>query len=359
LHFDNEGTIKLNFNELPDNVHQIFICINVVSPGTFEDMHEVCCRILDTDSGGQELAKYVITQMFHGGGLVLARLYKRMSSQKSWTVQFLGKFSGGTFGDSCADDMRALHHLPTEEVVLPRIKSSAEMTALASSLKEVVVALGWDVTSAGSVDLDVSAVVFDAGGKEQLDAVYFGKTAAPGLQHSGDNLTGMGGPAARCVCGEPFTADSKFCRICGVPRKNDDKNGDDETISVTFDGLASAAQQIYFCVNISGPPHVTFKDLSEAYCRIEDPSGSTLAEYKLSDLDDGNGLIMARLLKYDGRWCFQKIGKFSPGGHWRDLLPTMLQLRATLPRVLPECVTSSGAKRRRTSAPTPTCIEIL
>jgi len=353
------GTIELNFDKLPDDVQQIFICINVVSPCTFEDVQEVCCRILDNDSGGEELAKYVITDMFHGGGLLLARFYKRMSSQRSWTVQFLGKFSEGTCGDSCVDDMQAVHHLPTEAVVLPRIKSSAEMTALASSLKKVVVALGWDVTSAGSVDLDVSAVVFDAGGKEQLDAVYFGKTAAPGLHHSGDNLTGMGGPAARCVCGEPFTADSEFCRMCGALRKNDHENGDDETIGVTFDDLPVAAQQVYFCVNICGPPHVTFKDLAEAYCRIEDPFGSTLAEYKLSDLDGGTGLIIARLLKYDGRWCFQKIGKFSPGGHWRDLLPTMLQLRATLPRVLPEGITSSGAKRRRMSAPSPSCIEVL
>merc|ERR1711988_1319561 len=62
---------------------------------------------------------------------------------------------------------------------------------LPQDLGSIRVGLGWDVDE-GEVDLDVSAVLLDQGGKD-LEAVFFGRLESEhGIVHSGDNLTGEG-----------------------------------------------------------------------------------------------------------------------------------------------------------------------
>jgi len=59
-----------------------------------------------------------------------------------------------------------------------------------SAMRRVVVGLGWD-TTCGEDIVDVSAVMLNSS-SAVVDTVFFGKMAAPGVTHSGDNLTGHG-----------------------------------------------------------------------------------------------------------------------------------------------------------------------
>jgi len=155
-----------------------------------------------------------------------------------------------------------------------------------SEIKEITAGLGWDTLN-GNIDLDVSAVLFDAAGKA-FEAVFFGNLESSGLEHSGDNLTGEG-------------------------------SGDDETIRVGLEQVAQRVQQIFFVVNIYTKGK-TFEQVANPYCRIMDPSGAELARYELQDGGAQTGLIIARLFRSGGgiRWGFQAIGSFCRGNTWKD-----------------------------------------
>merc|ERR1719191_57598 len=90
---------------------------------------------------------------------------------------------------------------------------------LPMGLGGITVGLGWDVDE-GEVDLDVSAVLMDADGRD-LEAVFFGRLESEehGVTHTGDNLTGEG-------------------------------EGDDEQIVCNLDRIGQAVQQVFFVVNI-------------------------------------------------------------------------------------------------------------
>merc|ERR1712187_454984 len=90
---------------------------------------------------------------------------------------------------------------------------------LPKELAGITVGLGWDVDQ-GEVDLDVSAVILDARGKD-LEAVFFGRLESDehGIRHSGDNLTGEG-------------------------------DGDDEQIIVSLNSIGPEVHQVFFCINI-------------------------------------------------------------------------------------------------------------
>src|SRR4051794_32717875 len=95
------------------------------------------------------------------------------------------------------------------------------------ALAQVRMGLGWDAvrkkglfgSRAQSIDLDASALLFDAGGSV-LDQVWFQQlTSRDGsVQHTGDNTTGAG-------------------------------EGDDESIRVYLPGVPAAVTTIVFTVN--------------------------------------------------------------------------------------------------------------
>jgi len=172
-------------------------------------------------------------------------------------------------------------------------------------IKKIRVGLGWD-TGDSNVDLDVSAVLLSHDAKEHA-TVFFGNLTAPGVRHSGDNLTGEG-------------------------------SGDDEMIDVTLDQLEQPVQQIIFLVNIYTKGK-SFSLVRRPYSRVSTELGGELARYQLSDAGSDSGLLVARLLRApDGvRWSFQAIGRPCSGRTYKDSMrwvqevavktPTELQLR--------------------------------
>lgn len=158
------------------------------------------------------------------------------------------------------------------------------------SLTNVRLGLGWDSavpvkkgffggTKTVEIDLDASAIMFDAAGKH-LDTVFFNQlTSKDGsVRHTGDNLTGAG-------------------------------DGDDETLMVNLPGVSPAVANIVFV--ITSYSKQTFDMVQNAFCRVIDGSvtGSPeVARYSLTEAGQNTAMIMSKLSRNGSTWNFQAIG---------------------------------------------------
>jgi len=172
-----------------------------------------------------------------------------------------------------------------------------------AALTKVRLGLGWDAatpTKRGffggvktvTVDLDASAIFFDANGKS-LDAVYFGqlKSNDRSTQHMGDNLTGAG-------------------------------DGDDEVITVDLSAVSPAVAQIVFV--ISSYSGQTFDQVANAFTRIVDDSTANspeVARFQLTDAGNHTAMVMAKVSRSNGGWIFQAVGERAMGKTVADLIP--------------------------------------
>lgn len=177
---------------------------------------------------------------------------------------------------------------------------SLEKTA-GSGLRNVTMGLGWDVakpkgflaklTGGGdSIDLDASALFFDASGT-LTDSVWFRqlKSKDGSVEHTGDNRTGAG-------------------------------DGDDEQIKVDLGRIPASVQTIVFTVNsFLGQD---FGKVENAYCRLVNDQGKTeIARFNLSAGGAHTGQVMARLYREGQGWNMQALGTPSRGRTFQDMLP--------------------------------------
>jgi tellurium resistance protein TerZ len=168
------------------------------------------------------------------------------------------------------------------------------------SLTTVRMGLGWDAVKkrglfggakSQSIDLDASALLFDAG-NNLADAVWFRQLRSQdgSVQHTGDNLTGAG-------------------------------EGDDESVLVDLTQLPPSITQIVFTVNsFTGQD---FSQIENAFCRlVDETSGEELARYELSGSGRHNAQIMAKVSRDGaGAWSMTAIGATATGRTFQDLLP--------------------------------------
>jgi tellurium resistance protein TerZ len=167
-------------------------------------------------------------------------------------------------------------------------------------LTQVRMGLGWDAVKkrglfgsrSQSIDLDASALLFDAAG-QLVDQVWFQQlTSHDGaVQHTGDNLTGEG-------------------------------EGDDESIRVHLDGVSPAVTAIVFTVNsFTGQD---FSQIENAFCRlIDETTESEVARYDLSGSGRHTAQVMAKLARDGAGWSMTAIGATASGRTFHDLLPTI------------------------------------
>ena len=146
-------------------------------------------------------------------------------------------------------------------------------------------------TKSQSIDLDASALLFDASG-QLVDQVWFRqlKSKDGAVQHTGDNLTGAG-------------------------------EGDDESIVVDLTRLSPGTTQIFFTVNsFTGQD---FSQIENAFCRlIDETTNEELARYELTGSGRHNAQIMAKVSRDGGgAWSMTAIGATASGRTFQDLLP--------------------------------------
>jgi tellurium resistance protein TerD len=167
-----------------------------------------------------------------------------------------------------------------------------DLTKTNPGLTIACIGLGWDVNpnaGGGTYDLDAFAFVLKDGkliGQSKESVVFFGNKTSKGIEHGGDNLTGVG-------------------------------DGDDETITLNLPQLDPAATEVIIGVNIyqGEQKHQNFGMVNNAFIRIYD--GSSKAEIMKYDLTEDNSkftaMIMGKLYKKDGEWKFQAIGEGKNG----------------------------------------------
>lgn len=176
-------------------------------------------------------------------------------------------------------------------------KQTISLEKSGQSLSKIYMGLGWDVAKAkgffgallggggGSIDLDASALLFDAGGS-LVDTVWFRQLQSRdgSVRHGGDNLTGEG-------------------------------EGDDERIFVDLTKLPGNVQSIVFTVNSFRGQ--TFDKVANAFCRIvNEQGGQEIAKFNLSEQGGHTGLVMVKLVRQGGGWQLTAIGErftFQPG----------------------------------------------
>ncbi len=166
------------------------------------------------------------------------------------------------------------------------------------TLKQAIVALGWDVkTFEGEpIDMDASCFLLDKGGMTRVDEdfVFYNNLKGTGgvVRHTGDNRTGAG-------------------------------DGDDETIYVDMNGLPFEVMKVVFVVSIyegdDNPNDHNFSMVKNAYIRIvNQDTGDEIIRYKLDrELDNnphGTAMIVGALSREGPKWHFQADGEFLDGG---------------------------------------------
>lgn len=169
-----------------------------------------------------------------------------------------------------------------------------------SALTVVRLGLGWDETPqkkrglfgalGGSIDLDASALMFDAG-KNVVDTVSFSKLASSdgSVRHNGDNLTGAG-------------------------------NGDDEQIVVDLSRVPASVASIVFVIT-SYSSH-KFDRLENVFARVVDLSAgeAEIARYNLAERGSNTANVIARVYREGSGWAIQAIGNAANGRTARDVV---------------------------------------
>jgi tellurium resistance protein TerZ len=167
-----------------------------------------------------------------------------------------------------------------------------------SPLTQVFLGLGWDALPkkglfggrSGEVDLDASAILFDAS-KNAVDIVYYGQLNSNdgSVRHSGDNLTGDG-------------------------------DGDDEVINLDLSRVPAHVQSVVFVIT-SYSSH-RFDGLENVFARVVDASGNPVevARYNLAEKGSNTANVIARVYREGAGWAIQAIGASANGRTARDVL---------------------------------------
>jgi tellurium resistance protein TerZ len=169
------------------------------------------------------------------------------------------------------------------------------------TLTRVRMGLAWDAakkrglfgTRAQSIDLDASALLFDASGV-LVDQVWFKQlTSRDGaVRHTGDNLTGDGA-------------------------------GDDESIQVDLSRLPATVRTLVFTVNsFTGQD---FSQIENASCRLVDEAAgdAEIARFTLTGSGRHTAQVMAKLTRDGDGWSMTALGIPASGRTFRDLLPVL------------------------------------
>ena len=162
-----------------------------------------------------------------------------------------------------------------------------------SSLKNILVGLGWDARSTDGQDFDLDASVFMAteNGKVPSDRhfIFYNQLVSPcgGVEHTGDNLTGDG-------------------------------DGDDESVIVRLDKVESNIKSLFITVTIHDAEArlQNFGQVSNAFVRIvNNDTSDEIVRFDLSeDYSTETAMVFGEIYRHNGEWKFRAIGQGYTGG---------------------------------------------
>jgi len=164
-----------------------------------------------------------------------------------------------------------------------------------SSLKNIIVGLGWDVreTDQETFDLDASILMVAANGnaRNEKDLVFYNnkKSTCGAVNHTGDNRTGAG-------------------------------DGDDESIHVFLDKVPAEIEKLIIFVSIHDAEKLkqNFGQVLNAFVRlINKDTQEEVTRYDLSEAEDTaiyTSIIFGEIYRYQGDWKFKAVGRGLKGG---------------------------------------------
>lgn len=160
-------------------------------------------------------------------------------------------------------------------------------------MRNVLIGLGWDVraTDGQDYDLDASVFLLAANGKVRSDSdfiFYNNLTSNDGsVEHTGDNRTGEG-------------------------------DGDDESIKIHLDKIASDVEKMVFVVTIHDAQALqqNFGQVEGAFIRlVNDDTNIEVARYDLTeDASTETAMLFGELYRHNNEWKFRAIGQGYAGG---------------------------------------------
>lgn len=299
--------VRVDLSKMPASAERVVLAASA-SGGPFGAVPDLHLRVVDSDTGA-DVARFDITDATSETAFVFGELYRRGGQ---WKFRAVGQgYASGLaglatdFGIS-VDDEPAQTPLPpataAPATATPTTATPGLMTldkgpvnmrkndrvSLTKSgtppLTQVTMGLGWDPAARGKkIDLDASAIAFDAAGKK-LEMVWFThkKGFRGAIQHSGDNVTGDG-------------------------------DGDDEQIHVDLAALPDEVAHIAFTIN-SFRGH-KFTEVQGAFCRlVERRTQTELVRFDLTESESSTGVIMAILSRATaGSWAMRAVGQFHDG----------------------------------------------
>ncbi len=169
-----------------------------------------------------------------------------------------------------------------------------DLTKGDSSIKNIVVGLGWDTNKydgGHEFDLDASAFVCGENGKVLSDEnfVFYNNETDPSksIVYGGDNRTGTG-------------------------------EGDDETITIDLEKVPTNVDRISFSVTIHDAQERSqnFGQVSNSYIRLVNiDNDQELLRYDLGeDFSIETAVVVAEIYRHGGEWKFNAIGSGFQGG---------------------------------------------
>lgn len=162
-----------------------------------------------------------------------------------------------------------------------------------SSLKNVMVGLGWDINESdeSNFDLDASAFMLSSNGKCPTDGefIFYGNLEhdSGAVKHLGDDRTGG-------------------------------NDGDDEQIIVNLEEVPSSIEKVVFTATIYDAikRRQNFGQVSNAYIRLVDTdTNEEIVRYDLGeDFSIETAVVVGELYKHNGAWKFNAVGMGYQGG---------------------------------------------
>ncbi|MDR1451184.1 MAG: TerD family protein [Helicobacteraceae bacterium] len=170
---------------------------------------------------------------------------------------------------------------------------NVSLSELDSSLRRILVGLGWDARSTDGEDFDLDASAFllskDGKARSDDDFIFYNQLKSPcgSVEHTGDNRTGAG-------------------------------EGDDEAIKIDLGRVPAKIEKIAIVATIheAEARRQNFGQVGDAFMRIVNlDSNEEIARFDLAeDYGTETAMIFGEIYKKGDEWKFKAVGQGYSGG---------------------------------------------
>lgn len=314
--------ISFELRRIPPKILCMYILLTVATPDMrIPDIESATMRVYDTKKRST-LCKFTPASHALSQDATAMFMVRLSRSQNSWTLAIIEDThpTARDFGSLIPYFKSYTYDLiptitvdPTERVAIMRKGGNVRLRdyTLGGQLpSRLTFGLAWDVTDGVNIDLDASAVCFDA----QLNCVDVVCSKKQQLQSKDGSIVHHG------------------------DEKEGDEIGDDETIGVVLDKVNPAVHYIAFVINSYSGQELD--DVDRASCHLFDPAtGAEILTYAMShsqSLDGYTALLVGCLYRSGDDWGMCIISEAAMGKLVDENVDDLIQfLKKNTPQLPP------------------------